>query len=243
MEAESILQIALLLLAVYLAFFKSYLTEKGKSVALKEDLADLTLEVEKVKNQFVKEQDILKTDLQRALSNEVSYQNEVRNALITFHGIISEWLYSILEVGFGDYNKTNIESLINTRRSIAGYYTKAGIAKSRIELLVEDVELVNCAQDLYSVSLSFHHWTDKQFLSLQHNCESQKSLTDQFLIILKDLDNHKELARSMAKDEKDLRATQKALFDNYLDQRNNQYFKVRPIEKNYSERLKQYLKK
>jgi hypothetical protein len=243
METELIIQIILLLFAVYLAFFKSYLTEKGKSAALKEDLADLTHEVEKVKSEFVKEQDILKTDLQRALSNEVSYQNEVRNALINFHSIISEWLYSILEVGFGDYNKTNIESLINTRRSIASYYAKAGIAKSRVELLVEDEELIKSAQDLYSASLAFHHWTDKEFLLLQQNCESQKSLTDRFLIIIKDFNNNKELAQSMAKDEEELRNTAKELFDNYMKKRNDEYFKVKPIEKEYSDKLKIYLKK
>lgn len=242
METELIIQIVLLGIAVYLAFFKSYLTEKGKSAALKEDLSALTQEVEKVKNEFTKEQEILKTELQRALSNEVSYQNEVRNALINYHSIISEWLYSILEVGFGDYNKTNIESLITTRKTIAGYYAKAGIAKSRVELLVEDQELVKLSQDLYTQSLAFHHWTDKEFLLLQQNSENQKSLTDRFLIVMKDFDNNKELAQSMAKDEEKLRAEAKALFDNYMAKRNDEYFKVTPIEKGYSDRLKQHLK-
>jgi hypothetical protein len=243
METELIIQIILLAFAMYLAFFKSYLTEKGKSAALKGDLADLTHEVEKVKNEFIKEQDILKIELQRALSNEVSYQNEVRNALINLHGIISEWLYSILEVGFGDYNKSNIDLFINTRKVIASYYAKAGIAQSRVELLVEDKELVKSALDLYSASLAFYHWADKEFLFLQQNCESQKYLTDQFSVIIKDFDRNRELAESMAKDEESLRTEAKQLFDNYISKRNDEYFKVKPIEKGYSDRLKHYLKK
>lgn len=242
MKITLIIQITLLFLTVYLAFFKSYLTEKGKSAALKEDLSTLTQEVEKVKSEFTKEQEILKTELQRALSNEVSYQNEVRNALINYHSIISEWLYSILEVGWGDYNKTNVETLISTRRTIASYYAKAGIAKSRVELLVEDEQLVKSAQNLYTSSLTFHHWTDRQFLLLQHNSESHRSLTERFRILTEDLENNKEAAQSIAQDEEKLRADAKALFDNYMAKRNDEYFKTQPTEKAYSDRLKQYLK-
>ncbi len=41
MHTKLLNDIFLLLLVLYLAFFKSYLTEKGKSAALKEDIADL----------------------------------------------------------------------------------------------------------------------------------------------------------------------------------------------------------
>jgi len=47
----------------------------------------------------------------------------------------------------------------------------------------------------------------------------------------------------MAKDEEELRNTAKELFDNYMKKRNDEYFKVKPIEKEYSDKLKIYLKK
>jgi hypothetical protein len=47
-----ILQVALLLLGLYLAFWKSYFTEKGKNLATKEDVGDITNKVERIKNEF-----------------------------------------------------------------------------------------------------------------------------------------------------------------------------------------------
>jgi len=242
MEIELFIQGLLLIGAVYLAFFKSYLTEKGKSAALKEDLQGLTREVESVKNEFKREQVILKADLQRILDNEISYRNEERNALINYHGIINEWIYSILEVGFGNYNKTNIDQLIEVRQRNAAFYAKAGIAKSKIELLVVDKDLAKSASDLYSSALAFHHWADMEYLKLQQNSESQKSLTDRFLIVIKNFDANKEIAQDMVKQEEKLRATAKSLFDNYMGNRNNEYSKVIPLENIFESRVKEYLK-
>lgn len=242
MDTNLFIEILLLVAAFYLAFFKSYLTEKGKSAALKEDLQDLTREVESVKNEFTREQEVLKTDLQRILNNEISYRNEERCALINFHGIINEWLYSILEVGFGNYNKTNVNQLIEVRQRNASFYSKAGIAKSKIVLLIEDKELVKAAGELYVAALDFHHWTDMEFLKLQQNSESQKSLTDRFLIVIKNLDANRELAEDMAKQEEELRTAAIALFDNYIANRNKENAKVSPFETKYESLVKEYLK-
>jgi hypothetical protein len=243
MDGGLVIQILILIAAVYLAFFKSYLTEKGKSAALKEDLEGLTREVESVKDEFTREQEILKTDLQRILTNDISYRNEERIALINYHGIINEWVYSILEVGFGDYNKSNIDQLIEVRQRIASFYSKAGIAKARIELLVEDKELVNAARNLYTATLGFHLWTSMEFFRLLQNSESQKSLTDRFLIVIKNLEANREIAEEMSKQEDKLRAEAKALFDNYMENRNKENAKLYPFESQFESLVKEYLKK
>ena len=242
METQLIIEILILLATLYLIFFKSYLTEKGRSAAMKEDLDKITREVEGIKNEFVRDQEILKTDLQRILSNEVSFRSEERTALIKFHGTNSEWLFSILEVNYGNYSRTNLEALTSLRNNISTFYAKTGIAKSKIELLVEEKDLITLTQKLYTATLNFHHWTDREFLKLQHNLESQKSLTDQFLIIFKNFDDNKELAREMAEDEQRLKTESKMLFDNYLANRNIEYFKVKPIEEEFAELVKKYLK-
>lgn len=243
MTTEILIESGILVLGIYLAFFKSYLTEKGKSAAMKEDISDLTLEVEKIKSDFNKEQEILKTDLQRILSNELSYQEEERNAILAFHSIISEWIYSILEIGYGDYNKTNIDDLIAVRKNIAGYYAKAGIAKSRIELLIEDAELVKYTREYYQFTLAFHHWNEMAFLSLKHNCEKQRSLTDRFLIVIKEFEKNKEIAADMAKTDEELRVKAKELFDNYYANRIEEYKKILNPELNFEKKVKEYLKK
>ena len=243
METQSLIQILLLIAAIYLAFFKSYLTEKGKSAALKEDIQELTREVETVKDEFTREQEILKTDLQWILNNEISYRSEERTALINFHGIVNEWLYSISEVGYGNYNKTNIDQLIEIRQRNASFYSKAGISKARITLLVEDDKLVLAAGELYIEALNFHHWTDMEFFKLQQNSESQKSLTDRFLIIIKNLEQNRVIADDMSKEETILREEAKALYDNYKENFKKEYAKVLPIQSLYESLVKKYLKK
>lgn len=243
MEIEQFIQIALLFISVYLAFFKSYLSEKGKSAALKEDLHDLTKEVESVKNEFTKEQEILKTDLQRLLNNEISYRNEERNALINFYAIINEWRFSILEIRFGDYDKTNINTLKELRQSISTYFSKAGIAKSKIELLVEDYKLIDAANQLYIQSLSFQHWTNSKLFELQLHNERIKTLSEQFLVIIKDIEKNKKTALSMSKEEDELRLKSRKLFDEYMDNRNEENNKITPISIQFEKLVKDYLKK
>lgn len=242
MDGELLIQILLLMAAIYLAFFKSYLTEKGKSAALKEDLNQLTKEVESVKSEFVKEQEILKTDLQRVLTNEVSYRNEERNAIISYHGIINEWLYSIEEIGFGNYNKSNIDALIEVRNRIARFYAKAGISKSKISLLVANNGLVKSAGELYMAVLAYYHWADKYFLLLQQNLESQKSLTDRFSIIIKNFEGNKETATEVAKEDEILRAKNKDLFEDYYRKKGDEIKNTFNTENQFERLVKEYLK-
>lgn len=244
MKAELIIQLLILLTAVYLAFFKSYLTEKGKSDALKEDLQNLTREVETVKNEFVKDQEMMKTDLQRILTNEISYRNEEREAIINFHGIINQWLYSILDVSLSTYDKTNYTELLNIRNSNSSFYSKAGIAKSKITLLIEDENLSKAANDLYLSVMNFHYWADKTFLKYQHNCEKQKSLTERFIIIMKNYDDNVDLASSMAADEKNLKQEQQKIYEDYIKtERNLELEKTQPSKGDFESLAKEYLKK
>tara|TARA_B110000091_G_scaffold213167_1_gene261789 strand:+ start:1569 stop:2303 length:735 start_codon:yes stop_codon:yes gene_type:complete len=243
MKVELIIEIVLLFIALYLAFFKSYLTEKGKSAALKEDLEDLTREIESVKNEFVKEQEMMKTDLQRILDNEISYRSEERDAIIKYHGIVNQWLYSILEVSLSNYDKTNISELIKIRNSNSSFYAKTGIAKSKILLLVEDSALIKSANDLFLHVMHFHYWADEVFLKYQHNCEKQKSLTDRFIIVIKNYEENEELAKAMAIDEQNLKAEQKKIYEEYIKtDRNLELEKTQPFKSDFETLAKEYLK-
>jgi hypothetical protein len=242
MNEQIIIELLILIAAVYLAFFKSYLTEKGKQAALKSDLDEITDTVESIKNEFIKEQELLKTDLQRILNNEVSYRSEERDAILKFHGTISEWKYSMLALNYGTYGKSNIESLKTLRENISQYYSKSGIAKAKVELLIEYEELSNLSNKLYLEMLNFHHWVDAELMHLGFNLENQKSLTDQFLIIYKDYERNKELANEMEEYDKKLKSARNALVENYMTQRNHEFFKVNPTEEEFMKSVKKYLK-
>ena len=241
MEASIILQVSILLVGLYLAFFKSYLTEKGKSAALKEDIAELTNEVEGIKSNYLREHELLKTELQRVLSNEVSYHQEARNALVTFFETVSQWKYAILEILVHSYGRTNIDELVMDRKTIGSYYAKTGVAQSKVSLFVEDKELVKNAHDLFSATLDFHHWTDTVYLKIQQNCESQKWGFELFKAALTEPD--RKFARDLAEDEKKLKGTLDEICKNYLENRNTESAKMFPFEHAFSEKVKEYLKK
>ena len=48
---QIIIDIILIITLLYIAFFKSYFTEKGKNIATKEDIGYITKEIETVKNE------------------------------------------------------------------------------------------------------------------------------------------------------------------------------------------------
>jgi hypothetical protein len=49
---QCVLEVLILLLGLYLTFFKSYFQEKAKNLATKEDIGEITQTVEKIKNQL-----------------------------------------------------------------------------------------------------------------------------------------------------------------------------------------------
>lgn len=49
---EYILNAILILIGLYQAFFKSYFTEKGKRLAVKEDIEEITEKIERIKSEF-----------------------------------------------------------------------------------------------------------------------------------------------------------------------------------------------
>jgi hypothetical protein len=81
-----------------------------------------------------------------------------------------------------------------------------------------------------------------EFLKLQQNLESQKYLTGRFMIMVKDFDENNDLAEDMAKDEKELTAKAKELFDNYYKNRLTENTKVNAPMFAYEKLVKEYLK-
>ena len=94
-DIELILEVILVLIGLYLAFFKSYFQEKGKNLATSEDIAKITRKVETVKKELEEEfaKSKAKIDLLYNLElNEIS--NEI-NAIVNFHKVFSKWMHSL----------------------------------------------------------------------------------------------------------------------------------------------------
>lgn len=228
---------------LYLAFFKSYFSEKGKRLALKDDIDEVTQRVEAIRDKFTKEQEVVKIELQRILNNNISYREEERNAIIKFHGIISEWLFTILEVKYNSVGWSAIEYISSCRNNIDTFYAKAGMARAKVELLVEDKELVNKAYQLYSGAIEFNGWTGMEFLKLQTNLERQRNLNTRLSDLFSDMEKNNAALRKLAEDEKLIESERESLCEHYHANRNSEYLKVKVVEEVFVTSVKEYLKK
>lgn len=222
-------------------FLPNYFNEKGKLLAQKEDIEEITEKIEGIKNEFTKETELLKVELQKLLNFEISHRAEERSAIINFYEKYNQWLYALLEINFGAYSKINLEDLVQKRIYIEKFYTETNVAQSKLKLLVKDDDIIELSGTLILELLKFKGWIDKRLLSLQHNSESHKSLTDQFLIIIKTLDQNEALARSMADEEKELKAERKKIVDEFYANRNDEYLKILTPDSQFREMVKVYL--
>ncbi|MDN3668461.1 hypothetical protein QWY93_03860 [Echinicola jeungdonensis] len=81
-EYRILLDILFILGGLYLAFFKSYFTEKGKSVATKEDIEEITQKVE-----------IVKTEVLYLNNQRSQWNDENKKALLDFYDSFNRILF------------------------------------------------------------------------------------------------------------------------------------------------------
>lgn len=224
-------------------YLPSYFDEKGKLLAQKEDIEEITEKIEGVKQTFTHETELLKAEVQRLLSLEVSHRNEERNSIIAFYDKYNQWLYALLEINYGAYNRGSVKDLMEKRIYIERFYAESNVAQAKLRLLVKDKEIIEYSHKLMGAILEFKGWIDKRLLSLQHNFENHNSLTDQFLGVIKKFDENKVLAYKLAEDEKEIKKEYKELIDEFYANRNNEAKVIYPIDVNFTIIVKAYLTK
>lgn len=69
---QIILEAVIIILGLYLALFKSYFQEKGKNIATKEDIEEITEKVETIKH-----------NLLFGTQSKINLKNEERNSLVS----------------------------------------------------------------------------------------------------------------------------------------------------------------
>ena len=73
---QIIIEIIIVIIGLYLAFFKAYFKEKGKNLATKEDITEITQKIETVKN-----------EIYFNTQSKLSLTTEERNALVNYYEI------------------------------------------------------------------------------------------------------------------------------------------------------------
>lgn len=141
---QFVLEIIILLLLLYLAFLKSYFQEKGKNVATKEDVQEITSLVESVKSQ-----------LQFSLQAKLSFRAEEHQALIDYFSKYSTWLSAITNWSAAGINKDNTSRLAEIRSQMNMLHQEFDLAVGKLELFVENEEIRSQHSPLVIETLKF----------------------------------------------------------------------------------------
>ena len=143
---QLILEVIILLLLLYVAFLKSYFQEKGKNVATKEDVEEITSLVESVKLQ-----------LQFSLQAKLSFRAEEHQALVDYFSKCSAWLSAITNWSAVDIDKDNPSRLAGIRSELDMLHQDFALAAGKLELFVENEDIQSQHGPLVIETLKFQH--------------------------------------------------------------------------------------
>lgn len=143
---QLILEVIILLLLLYVTFLKSYFQEKGKNVATKEDVEEITSLVESVKLQ-----------LQFSLQAKLSFRAEEHQALVDYFSKYSAWLSAITNWSAVDIDKDNASRLAEIRSELDMLHQDFALAAGKLELFVENEDIQSQHDPLVIETLRFQH--------------------------------------------------------------------------------------
>lgn len=147
MEIYFVIEITVIVIGIVLFFMiknflPSYFNEKGKNLATKEDIDEITERVEKIKSEFVKDIEHIKADLSYINQNKFSIKASERDALIEMNNKYSEWLNYLMNVSFTDINASNYTKLNDYFQDIREKKLSFDIAQDNLHLFLHDQDLM-----------------------------------------------------------------------------------------------------
>lgn len=147
-DIQLFLESLIVILGFYLAFYKSYFKEKGKNVATKEDIEEITKKIEKVKS-----------DVEILTHKKISLSNEKQNTLMDYNNKYASWLNYILNASIiGDSNPASIFTE-KVQERLDQLFNEVAISEAKFNVYFhsdqELIDLKNSIQ-LKTIELSNH---------------------------------------------------------------------------------------
>lgn len=143
-SVQLVLEALILLLLLYMAFLKSYFQEKGKNVATKEDVEEITSLVEAVKSQ-----------LQFSLQAKLSLRAEEHQALVDYFSKYAVWLSAITNFSTVGITKDNPSRLSEIRSQLDMLHQDFELAAGKMEMFVENEDIQSQHGPLIIETLKF----------------------------------------------------------------------------------------
>lgn len=209
-EVQLILEIIIVIIGFYLAFFKSYFQEKGKNLATKEDVEEITELVEKVKNQ-----------IHYNTQSKLSLKTEERTVLVNYYENYNYWLNTVLNIYFGGIIEENKEKLKEFESRLKDAKFKYDIAEGKKEVFVNNNEIDEHLNQLKIKTLELQHIVEEKINELEYlffEIENMRKTTP----IENQLEEFKKLL-----------AKKKIILKSLNEQRLEKYKEIAPMDKKF----------
>jgi hypothetical protein len=147
---QLIFQILIAIALLYMAFFKSYFQEKGKNLATKEDIQEITKKVESIK-----------TGLQFSLEAKLSWRAEEHDALVDYYSKYGAWIAGLTNVSFTGISDENVDRLSEIRSNINALEEALELADNRMQLFVDNTDILSQKGPLKIETFKLHAYVGK----------------------------------------------------------------------------------
>lgn len=172
-----VLEIIGVLFLCYVAFFKSYFSEKGKNVATKEDIEEITMKVEAIKNEF-----------SLFSQSKADYLKDRKESALDFLESISIWIdYSMKPMDLIFNNLTNIVVLSNLISDLRVQASKATTNYWKLYTYFEEDIVHDSSANVYNKCIELNNITLRFLVVLEKHAKMIKHYED-ILTKVKDRD-------------------------------------------------------
>lgn len=139
-------EFAILLGILYLALLKSYFHEKGKNLATKEDIEEITQKVEAIK-----------AGLQFSVQAKLSWRACEHDALVEYFVKYSAWLSAITDFSLTGISEETAGCLGELRAALNAVEREFAAAEAQLHLFVENADIRHQVSPIRLKTLDFHH--------------------------------------------------------------------------------------
>ena len=99
------------------SYLPSYLKEKGKNLATKEDIGNITDQAERVRTFYSAQLEGIRSEIEKSRDEKGEYLRKQRASLLRFYDLSIELFYEKLSVNFGDFPSDKGQSLVKFQES------------------------------------------------------------------------------------------------------------------------------
>lgn len=211
--------VLLLLIPLYYSSLRSYFREKGKNLATKEDVQEITSLVETVKYQ-----------LQFSLQAKLSLRAEEHQSLVDYFTKYSAWLSAIMSWTASEVGRDNASKLHEMRSHLEMLQRDFEAAAGRMKLFVENDQI-----------LSQHGELEIETFKLQGDVERMTFQLELILLQVKGIELKTPLDQQIGEYAKILEQ-QRGLFERFIENRLEKYKNLLPIVNKQTSAISRHIK-